>query len=205
MKYVFRKLNLLLMAIGLSASPLMAGRVDIGSSAPDFTLMGIDGKAYSLSDFKGKYVVLEWFNHSCPFVTKHYDSNNMPTLQEAYGEKGVIWLSINSTNPTSKFYKSSSQALELANEKRMHSYAILTDADGEVGRTYGARTTPHIFIIDPNGMLIYKGAIDSIASANINDLSKATNYVKAALGAHMDGKPVETSSTKAYGCRVKYN
>jgi len=178
--------------------------VETGEPAPDFTLTDIDGQVHHLSDFSGKYVVLEWLNHNCPFVKKHYGSGNMQALQQKYTDEGVIWLSINSTNMGHNDYKNAQQEAALAQSHHSHATAILHDSDGTVGHAYGAQTTPHMFIINPEGKLVYQGAIDSIRSANPKDIAKATNYVAAALDALMAGKAVETSTTKAYGCGVKY-
>jgi len=189
-----------ILALGLSQ--LQA--VEVGEDAPEFTLTGIDGQSHSLSDFEGKYVVLEWLNHNCPFVKKHYNSGNMQALQKEYTDEGVVWLSINSTNPDHRDYVTADEEAQLASNHHSKATAILHDPDGVVGHAYNAQTTPHIFIIDPDGKLVYQGAIDSIRSANPADIPTATNYVKAAFKALMKGKGVEMSSTKAYGCGVKY-
>ncbi|MCR4337972.1 MAG: thioredoxin family protein [Candidatus Omnitrophica bacterium] len=178
--------------------------VTVGQPAPVFTLQSTDGKSHSLVDFKGKFVVLEWFNHGCPFVQKHYGSGNMQNLQKEYIEKDVIWLSINSSAEGKQGHYSPEEANRINQEKGASPMAVLLDADGTVGKLYGAKTTPHMFVINPEGILIYQGAIDSIASVDQSEISQATNYVKQALDEAMAGKPVSVSTTKSYGCSVKY-
>lgn len=175
-----------------------------GSAAPDFTLSGADGKSYNLAASKGKYVVLEWYNTGCPFVRKHYDSNNMQKLQETYTTKGVVWYSINSSAPGKEGNLNAAEALEDMKKNNSKPTAMLLDPEGKVGQLYGAKTTPHMFVIDPKGKIIYAGAIDSKNSADTEDIPTSKNYVSAALDAAMAGKPVETASTKPYGCGVKY-
>lgn len=197
-----RFLTLFAAILSLSFTSVFA--LETGDAAPNFSLPGTDGKEHSLSDYKGKYVVLEWLNHNCPFVKKHYNSGNMQQLQEHYTEAGVVWLSINSTNPDHRDYVSLEQEAQLAISEHAHATAILHDSDGSVGHAYEAQTTPHIFIIDPDGNVVYQGAIDSIRSANPADISQATNYIKTALDALMSGQTVALPSTKSYGCGVKY-
>ncbi len=177
---------------------------EIGQKAPDFTLTGADGKEYSLSDFKGKYIVLEWINFDCPFVKNQYGTNNMQTLQSQYVKKGVVWLSICSSAP-GKQGNFTGEALDhrIASVKSMAT-AYLVDADGKVGRMYGAKTTPDMYIINPEGMLIYAGGIDDTPSTKPSELEGAHNYVSAALDAAMNGKPVSNAVTASYGCAVKY-
>jgi peroxiredoxin len=185
-------------AIALAAGP------EPGSAAPDFTLIDTSGKEHSLSDFRGKFVVLEWTNFGCPFVKKHYDSNNMQSLQKKYTEKDVVWLSICSSAEGRQGHFPPGKWNELIKEKGAEPTAVLLDEKGEVGKLYGATTTPDMFIIDKKGTLIYRGAIDSIRSVDQSDIPKATNYVSAALDSKMAGKPVKNASTKPYGCSVKY-
>lgn len=184
-------------------SPAFAD-VETGQKAPDFTLVDVDGNNRSLSEFQGKYVVLEWTNHGCPFVKKHYDGGNMQNLQKTYAEKGVIWLSINSSAKGKEGSMSPAEWKALLTDKKSVATATLLDPTGQVGKLYGAKTTPHMYIIDPNGNLIYQGAIDSIKSADSEDIPKAQNYVSTALDEAMAGKAVTTSTTKSYGCSVKY-
>ena len=178
--------------------------IDIGATAPDFTLTDIDGNQHNLSDFKGKTVVLEWLSHSCPFVKKHYESNNMQGLQEKYTKADVVWLSINSSAANHPAYKTPAEEKALKEKVGSKATAILSDASGKVGRMYGAKTTPHMFIIDAEGVLRYQGAIDSINSTDSEDVAKATNYVSAALDELAAGKAVSKAETSAYGCSVKY-
>ena len=173
--------------------------LDIGADAPDFTFEASTGKAHRLSDYKGKFIVLEWSNYNCPFVKKHYGSGNMQKLQKTYTEKGVIWLTVNSNKGVSK------ESVEKGNSQYKHvGTAYLLDESGSVGKSFEARTTPHIFILDKTGKLIYKGAVDSIASHKAEDIDKATNYIAAVLEAAAKGKVIEKSSTKPYGCGIKY-
>jgi peroxiredoxin len=195
-----------LTAILLSAvlSTAAFGAAKPGEPAPDFTLTDVEGNEHSLDDFEGKFVVLEWLNHNCPYVKKHYNSDNMQELQDTYTGKDVVWLSINSAGKEHKDYNSPEDAKKLAEEKGSKATAILQDPTGEVGKAYGASTTPHMFVINPEGTLIYAGAIDSNSSADPKDIEGAENYVASALNAAMEGKEVETASTKPYGCSVKY-
>jgi len=188
----------------LSFSLSVLAAVTVGAPAPDFSVEDTNGQAHTLSNYKGKFVVLEWFNHDCPFVRKHYNSGNMQNLQKKYTQAGVIWLSINSSAPGKQGQYSPAEANRLTQEKGVASTAVILDPEGTIGQMYGAQTTPHLFIIDPNGTLIYQGAIDNIASTDVVDIPKATNYVEAALSAAMGGKSLEVSSTKSYGCSVKY-
>jgi len=180
------------------------GDVANGEPALEFTLPDISGAPHSLSDYKGSYVVLEWFNYDCPFVRKHYDSANMQKLQEEYTQKGVVWLSLNSSAPGKQGNYSAEEMGRLSSERGVHATAILLDPAGTVGKLYGAQTTPHIFIIDPNGVLIYQGAIDDVPSTDIADVAKAKNYVRSTLDAAMAGAQIEVAVTKSYGCSVKY-
>jgi alkyl hydroperoxide reductase subunit AhpC len=175
-----------------------------GQPAPDFTLTGTDGKPVKLSDSKGKWVVLEWVNPGCPYVQKHYDSNNMQSLQKEYGGKEVVWLTVNSTKPSHGDYMKPAELQGWMSKKGGAPRAVLMDENGKVGRAYDARTTPHMYIVDPAGKLVYAGAIDDKRSTNVADVKTAKNYVRAALGEAMAGKPVSTASTTAYGCTVKY-
>jgi len=179
-------------------------QVEPGEPAPDFNLKDSKDNSQELSTYAGKFVVLEWMNHDCPFVKKQYSSGNMQKLQKEYTEKGVIWLSIISSAPGKQGHCTGPQAE--ANRKDMGASptAVLLDPSGDVGQKYGAKTTPDIFIINPAGKIIYAGAIDSIPSANPADCAKATNYVRETLDAALAGKPVPTPQTKSYGCSVKY-
>jgi peroxiredoxin len=175
-----------------------------GQVAPDFALPGADGKPAKLSDHKGKWVVLEWVNPGCPYVQKHYDSQNMQGLQKEYGGKDVVWLSVNSTKPSHSDYMKPDALAGWMKQKGGSPKAVLMDEQGKTGRAYDARTTPHMYVIDPSGKLVYAGAIDDKRSTNPADVKTAKNYVRAALTEAMAGKPVTTASTTAYGCTVKY-
>jgi len=177
---------------------------EIGKGAPDFSLVDTDGKTHALSGFKGKYVVLEWTNFDCPFVRKHYDSGNMQKLQETYTAKGVVWLRICSSAEGKQGHYAAKDAAERAAKEKSKATAYLIDASGSVGRLYGAKTTPHMFVVDKEGTLVYAGAIDDKPSTKTDDVKSAANYVAAALEAVMAGKPVEAKTSTPYGCSVKY-
>jgi alkyl hydroperoxide reductase subunit AhpC len=176
----------------------------IGQPAPDFTATAVDGKTVKLTDYKGSIVVLEWNNPDCPFVHKHYDSGNMQSTQSYAKSKNVIWLSINSGAPGKEGNITAAQAIDyIAKNKAMPTHYIL-DPSGTIGKLYGAKSTPHMFVIDAKGNLAYMGAIDNKATADSADIAKATNYVKAAIASLIAGKPVAMASTQSYGCSVKY-
>ena len=178
--------------------------VEPGETAPDFTLKDSKGNSQKLSSYSGKFVVLEWMNPECPFVKKHYSIGNMQSLQKEYTTKGVVWLSIISSAPGKQGYCTGPQAEANTKDQKASPTAVLLDPSGEVGQLYGAKTTPHMFVINPEGKLIYMGAIDSIRSANSSDCAKAENYIRQTLDAALAGKPVPTPETKSYGCSVKY-
>jgi peroxiredoxin len=176
----------------------------VGSAAPDFSLTDAKGKMHSLSEYKGKYVVLEWFNPECPFVKKHYGSGNMQKLQDQYTNKGVVWLTIDSNAPGTEGNVTPEEAEKIATAWKTHQTALLLDPEGKAGQAYGAKNTPDMVIISPEGKIAYEGAIDSKATPNPADIPSSTNYVKAALDESLAGKPVTTPHTKPYGCSVKY-
>jgi peroxiredoxin len=176
----------------------------VASAAPDFSLADAKGKTHSLSEYKGKYVVLEWFNPECPFVKKHYGSGNMQKLQEEYTGKGVVWLTIDSNAPGTEGSLTAEEAEKIMSSWKTHQTALLLDPEGKAGRAYGAKNTPNMVIINPDGKIAYQGAIDSKATPNPADIPTSTNYVKAALDESLTGKPVTTSHTKPYGCHVTY-
>ncbi len=176
----------------------------VGEAAPAFALPSVDGRAYSLADFRGSYVVLEWTNYDCPFVRKFYNAGAMQALQKELAEKGIIWLSICSSAPGKQGHFTADEWKKRIEKWQVAAKAVLLDADGKIGRTYQATNTPHMFVIDPNGVLIYAGALDDKPSADPKDIPEAKNYVRATLEAAWAGRPVETPSTKAYGCSVKY-
>jgi len=194
----------------LRALPLVLALATMGAAAapngpaPDFTATDTSGKAVRLSDYKGKFVVLEWTNPECPFVRKHYDSQNMQGLQKEFGAKDVVWLAINSTNKSSGEFKTGAQMDAWLKTQGAAPKATLIDASSETGRAYAAKTTPHMFVVDPSGKIVYGGAIDDKRSANPADAKTANNYVRAALNESMAGKPVTVASTTPYGCSVKY-
>ncbi len=203
-------MNILLAIFGIIGLCMIAGNVNaaenaqIDASAPDFTLNDLDGKTHKLSDYKGKYVVLEWINLDCPFVKKHYDSENMQKLQQKYAEKGIIWLAICSSAPGKEGNLPKDEVKKRLANYKANLKAYLIDESGKVGRMYSAKTTPHMYIISPEGVLIYAGAIDSIRSTDKSDVDKAENYVDKALNEALEGKPVSTKVTQPYGCSVKY-
>lgn len=190
-------------SLALSATLAQAAPA-VGQAAPDFTLKDTSGKAVKLSDFRGKHVVLEWTNPGCPYVRKHYDSGNMPATQKEAVGKGVVWLAINSTEKSAGDYLEPPKLAAWLKERKAEPTATLMDEEGTAGKAYGARTTPHLYIVDPQGKLIYAGGIDSIPSANPADIPKATNYVKQGLGEALAGKPLTAATTRPYGCSIKY-
>lgn len=196
----------LLIAALIGAAPFAArAAVSINAPAPDFTGVDSDGNSHTLSQYRGKTVVLEWTNHDCPYVRKHYDSGNMQALQRSATNDGIVWLSIISSAPGKQGHVSGSKANALTKERKASPTAVILDPKGEIGRQYGAKTTPHMYIIDARGTLVYMGGIDSIPSSNPADIERATNYVDVALRALADGKPVTENVTRPYGCSVKYN
>lgn len=204
MKTIQRILTLLVASATLFLAINRATAADVGRPAPDFTLTDITGQTHKLSDFRGKVVVLEWVNQECPFVVKHYASGNLPATQKAATADGVIWLAINSGRPGAQGDFDPTRVNAWAKEHGAAYTAYFRDQDGKVGRLYGAKTTPHMYVIAADGTLVYNGAIDSIRSANQADIAKAENYVNSALAALKAGQPVKTASTQAYGCSVKY-
>jgi peroxiredoxin len=185
-------------AVGLAPAPRP------GFPAPGFTLPDAAGANHSLSQYKGKWVVLEWVNYDCPFVKKHYGSGNMQKIQKAARDKGAVWLSINSSAPGKQGHFAGQELIKRIADAKAGPDAYLLDPDGKVGKEYKAKTTPAMFVINPAGMVVYSGAIDDKPSADQEDIPGAKNYVQAALDAGMAGKPVEVASTQSYGCGVKY-
>ena len=192
-----------LMLCWAAGSALAAAAV--GQAAPAFTALETAGKPVSLADFKGRHVVLEWTNPGCPFVVKHYGSDNMQATQKAATAKGVVWLTINSTAADAGDYKAPAALAAWMQQQKAAASSTLMDADGKIGRAYGARTTPHMYVIDPAGKLVYAGAIDSRPTANPAHVKDATNHVNQALAETLAGKPVSVASTQPYGCSVKYS
>lgn len=188
----------------LCALGCLSAELKVGDPAPDFTGVDANGQSHSLSAYQGKIVVLEWFNHECPFVQKHYNSGNMQKLQKDYTSKGVIWFSIISSAPGKQGYLTPEQARALIEEKKAAPTAVILDPEGKIGRLYDAKVTPHMFIIDQKGALVYNGGIDNIRSTNIEDIPKAINYVAQALEEILAGKEVSVKTSQPYGCTVKY-
>lgn len=191
-------------AVALAAGALIAHAAKVGDPAPAFTATDTKGKVHSLSGFRGRWVVLEWHNHGCPYVRKHYDSGNMQKLQREWTGKGVVWLTVISSAPGAQGYVTAAQANTYAAQVKAAPTAILLDPNGDVGHLYEARTTPQMFVVNPLGVLIYNGAIDDKPSTDPADVQSAANYVSAALAEAMAGKPVKTPTTRPYGCSVKY-
>ena len=194
----------LLVATLLACVASAALAATVGQPAPAFTATDPSGKSVSLADFKGKHVVLEWVNPGCPYVVKHYSSANMQGTQKDATAKGVVWLSVNSTAAEHGDYKAPAAMAQWMQSQKAAATATLMDADGKVGRAYGARTTPHMYIVDPKGTLVYAGAIDSKPSSNPADVTTATNHVKVALSEALAGKTISQPTTRAYGCSIKY-
>jgi len=198
LRRTFLALSAIALAFAAHAAP------SVGQAAPDFTLKDAGGKTVKLSDYRGRHVVLEWTNPGCPYVRKHYDSGNMPaTQQEAVG-RGVVWLAINSTERASYEYMEPAKVVAWQQARKAQPTALLADEEGVAGKAYGARTTPHMYIVDPQGKLVYAGGIDSIPSSNPDDIRKAVNYVRQGLNEALAGKPISQAVTRPYGCSVKY-
>ncbi|MFB6230391.1 MAG: redoxin domain-containing protein [Salinibacter sp.] len=205
----------LALIVALGGAPTAAAQssqATVGTPAPDFTLKDADGEKHSLSEYEGKYVVLEWLNFGCPYVGQHYSSGHMQKLQKKYGKKNVVWLSIVSSAKGKQGYYPPKQMKKQKKKHNGQMAAILMDPSGKVGRMYGARVTPHMYVISPKGTLLYKGGIDDWATANTNSTlpsetyitEKATNYVETSLTQAMNDKEVSPKQAKPYGCTVKY-
>jgi peroxiredoxin len=176
----------------------------IGAPAPDFSATDTHGASHHLADYRGKFVVLEWHNRECPYTHKHYASGNMQKLQKQWTGRGAVWFTVISSAPGTQGYVTANEENAYVEQVHASPTAVLLDPSGDVGRLYGAKTTPHIFIIDPSGVLIYNGAIDDRPTTDTSDISAAKNYVNAALEEAVAGKPVSESVTRPYGCSVKY-
>lgn len=194
----------IILVCGLLLCSAAFAEVDVGKMAPAFSGIDLDGKTRNLSEFKGKLVVLEWVNPDCPFVKKHYDSKNMQSLQTKYTQKGVVWLSINSSAPGKQGHLTSTSGKQMISTRGAKPTALILDPHGKIGKAYEAKTTPHMYVIDQTGKLVYAGAIDSKSSTDIADIPNSTNYVANALDELLSGKSVSVSNTRAYGCSVKY-
>lgn len=177
----------------------------VGQPAPAFSVTDTAGKAVSLADYRGKTVVLEWVNPGCPYVRKHYDSANMQATQKGAAGQGVVWLAVNSTHPSHYDYKKPADMAAWMKSQNAAATTTLMDSEGKIGRAYGARTTPHMYIVDAKGTLVYAGGIDDKPSASQSDIKTARNHVNAALADIAAGKPVAQAATRPYGCSVKYS
>jgi peroxiredoxin len=192
------------LAAVVAFASLTLSAAKVGEKAPDFSVADSNGKTHKLSDFKGKWVVLEWHNQGCPYVRKHYNSGNMQKLQKEWTAKGVVWLSVISSAQGQQGYVAGDAANAFVAEQKAAPTAVLLDAMGTMGTAYGAKTTPHMFVISPDGSLVYNGAIDNKPTTDVADIAGAANYVSAALTEGMAGKAVTTATTAPYGCSVKY-
>lgn len=200
MKLTQTMLLSLLAAISLTTH----AAVNVGQAAPDFTGVDSNGKQHSLSQYKGKTVVLEWTNHDCPYVKKHYNSGNMQALQKDATANGIVWLSIISSRPGKQGHVSGKQANELTASRNASPTAVILDESSEIGLLYGAKTTPHMYIVDKSGQLVYMGGIDNTPSKDEDDIPKSKNYVRTALDEMAAGQAIKESITRPYGCSVKY-
>ncbi|GGA69199.1 thioredoxin family protein [Neiella marina] len=204
MSRLLKRTQLLLAAAVTCLSLTAHAAAKVNQAAPDFNLTSAAGEQVQLSDYQGKYVILEWTNHDCPFVKKHYSSDNMQGLQKKYADQDVVWLSVISSAPGKQGYVDATAANKLTTERGAAPAQVLFDPDGKVGKQYGAKTTPHMYIVKPDGVLAYAGAIDSIKSTDPADIPAATNYVVQAMDELAAGKSVSSPLTKPYGCSVKY-
>lgn len=199
-----RHLSLAAVAAAIFAFTLSAHAVRVGDPAPDFTGTDSQGQTHKLSDYHGKFVVLEWTNNGCPFTRKHYDSGNMQALQKEWTAKGVVWLTVLSSHPGAQGYMTASDENAYMSREHAAPTAAILDPTGAIGHEYEAKTTPDMYIIDPSGKLIYSGAIDNRPTTDVGDVKNATNYVSTALTAAMSGQSVAVTYTRPYGCSVKY-
>jgi peroxiredoxin len=191
-------------AVALMPAVAFADGPDLGKPAPLFTAVDSNGKTWSLAELKGKVVVIETTNHDCPYVRKHYNAKNMQTQQREAAAQSVVWLTSASSATGEEGYVTAAQANDLTKKRDAAPAAVLLDPQSRIARAYGATVTPHMYIIDANGILVYKGGIDSIPSADVSDIPKAKQYVRVGLGKVLAGKPVSDSSTRPYGCSLKY-
>lgn len=195
---------LMVAALALIVAPLLVQAAKVGETAPDFTGTSSAGKTIRLADYRGKFVVLEWHNNGCPYVRKHYNSGDMQKLQKEWTAKGVVWLTIISSAPGKQGYVTAAEQNDYMTKMNATPTAALLDPTGVIGKLYDAKTSPQMVVIDPKGVVIYDGAIDDRPTSNPADIEGATNYVKQALEAAMAGKQVATTTTRPYGCSVKY-
>jgi peroxiredoxin len=199
-----KRLPVLFAALAVLAAGSVQAAAVVGEKAPDFTLTDVKGAKHTLSSLKGKHVVLEWVNYDCPFVQKHYGSGNMQKLQKMASGKGVVWLAVNSSADGKQGNFTPAVVESRSKEHGAAFSAYLLDPDGKVGKAYGAKTTPHMYLIDPQGTLVYAGGIDDKPSTDVEDIKSAKNYVQAALDESLAGKKISTSTSKPYGCSIKY-
>ena len=198
-----KHITIMIIAV-LLATTGFGQKLSVGEAAPDFSLKDAMGKSHNLREYRGNYVVLEWVNYDCPFVKKHYDSGKMQALQSTYTEQGVVWLSINSSAPGKEGNFKPNEIMRRAKAHGAAFSAYLIDSDGQVGHSYAARPTPHIFIIDPQGQLVYAGGADNVRSSKVEDIPRAKNFISLALDQALAGQPITNSISKPYGCSVKY-
>lgn len=203
---MIRYILLISVFLGITTISMNAQDIaEVGKKAPNFKLLDVDGNQHSLQDFKGKYVVLEWINFDCPFVVKHYGSNNMQNLQKEFRGNNVVWLSICSSAPGKQGNFDKNEIKKRITDNKAQMSAYLIDEDGKVGKLYDARTTPHIYLISPDGNLLYQGAIDDKKSTDQADIPNSKNYLKAAFEEIQMGRDIKNPTTQPYGCSVKYN
>lgn len=200
---MIKKKSILTLTALMASTALSFAEAEVGQAAPDFTGKDIHGKTHQLSDYKGKIVVLEAYNLDCPFCANHFETGAMQDLQKKVTDMGGVWLVVNSTNPESSSYRDPEQAQKEFKRLKMHATAWIDDHSGKIGQLYGLKTTPHMVVIDPQGLVAYDGAIDNAATTE-GDPRKARNYVMEAVQALKAGQPVEVARTKPYGCGIKY-
>ncbi len=191
-------------AVVLLIAPILLSALRVGTPAPDFTATASNGKTYHLSEFRGRFVVLEWHNNGCPYTRKHYESGNMQRLQKEWTGNGVVWFTVISSAPGTQGYVNAEQENSYLSKMGAAPTAALLDPNGDIGHLYDAKTTPHMFIINPEGVLIYNGAIDDHPTSDASDIPHSENYVSVALTDAMAGRRISDAATRPYGCSVKY-
>ncbi len=204
MKFLLSLAGAALLAAAFAPVSALAQEPRVGAPAPSFTATDSRGQTHTLSEYRGKYVVLEWHNHDCPYTRKQYVSGNMEALQKKWTQKGVVWFTVISSAPGQQGYMTDAEENAYVEKVHADPTAVLMDPEGKVGRLYDAKTTPEMYVIDPQGRLIYEGAIDNKPTPDVSDIKGADNYVDDALTAAMEGKQVATAYTRPYGCSVKY-
>jgi peroxiredoxin len=204
MSFIIPRRSLLLGSAALALAPNAFAAADLGKPAPAFSATDSTGKSWSLAELKGKVVVLETTNHDCPYVRKHYNSTNMQTQQREAAAKSVVWLTVASSAKGEEGFVTAAQANDLTQKRSAAPAAFLLDPQSRIARAYGATVTPHMYVVDAAGVLVYKGGIDSIPSSNPTDVPKAVQYVRVALDQVLAGNPVAEASTRPYGCSLKY-